>query len=99
FYRPQNAPSDWERTDLYRQAAAIPGVTICRDEEGAEARYFHAATSGQTLLYDEAGRLLFSGGITAARGHEGDNDGQQTLIALLNDSTAKHTTIRKQTPT
>jgi hypothetical protein len=47
------------------------------------ARQFHATTSGQTLLYSPAGSLMFSGGITAARGHEGDNVGESTIVALL----------------
>ena len=46
-------------------------------------------TSGQTLLYDEDGRLAFSGGITGARAHAGDNLGRQSLVALLNREPAK----------
>ena len=33
-----------------------------------EARCFHAMTSGQTVLYDAAGRLLFNGPIVGMRG-------------------------------
>ena len=57
---------------------------MLRDDDGAEARRFGAETSGQTLLYDEHGALLFSGGITGARGHAGDNAGRASLVALLN---------------
>jgi hypothetical protein len=46
------------------------------------------------LLYDTAGRLLFSGGITAARGHSGDNAGREAIVALL----AGAPTDRTQTP-
>ena len=35
------------------------------------------------LLFAADGRLLFSGGITAARGHEGASSGQDELIAFL----------------
>lgn len=94
FYRPRQASADWARTDLYRQAAAIPGVTTLMDEEGAEARRFHALTSGQTMLYDREGQRQFSGGITSARGHEGDNSGEAALEALLNHRAAAQT----QTP-
>jgi hypothetical protein len=55
-----------------------------RDVDGLEARSFGAATSGQTLLYDKRGALLFSGGITGARAHQGDNVGRRSLVALLN---------------
>ena len=85
FLRPPGFPPDWEDTDLWRSAAAIPGVRAIRDDAGGEARRFRAATSGQTLLYDADGRLLFSGGITASRGHAGDNTGRSVIVALLTE--------------
>jgi len=54
-----------------------------RDDDGVEAARFGAATSGQVILYDRDGRLLFSGGITASRGHAGDNDGRDAIVSLL----------------
>jgi hypothetical protein len=48
-----------------------------------EARRFHAATSGETFLFDASGKLLFQGGVTASRGHEGENIGRSTLTALV----------------
>ena len=50
---------------------------------------FHAETSGQTALYDATGNLLFSGGITSARGHEGDNDGRAAVVSLLTSDGAE----------
>jgi hypothetical protein len=73
----------WEDTDLWRQAAAIPGVTVIRDDDGHEAGLFRAETSGQTFLYAPDGALLFTGGTTGARGHAGDNTGRSALLALL----------------
>jgi hypothetical protein len=64
-------------------AAAIPGVHVISDERGAQARMFGALVSGQTLLYSATGSLLFSGGITGARGHEGDNPGRTVLTSML----------------
>jgi hypothetical protein len=69
-------------TDLERRAADIRGVDVVEDD-GTEAIRFHAYTSGQTLLYGPDGRLLFNGGITVARGHEGDNGGRSAVEALL----------------
>ena len=43
------------------------------DRDAAIARRFGALTSGHALLYDEAGRLRFSGGLTRARGEAGDS--------------------------
>lgn len=86
--KPDGLGDEWDRTDLWRSAAAIPGVQVMDDDGGREGERFGAATSGQTLLYDAAGRLVFSGGITAARGHEGDNDGRSALVALLTTGVA-----------
>lgn len=83
FVRPPGVPRGWERTDLWRQAAAIPSVTVISDDAGREAARFGAATSGQTMLYDRDGALEFSGGITAARGQYGNSAGSIAIVALL----------------
>lgn len=83
FTRPSAAEAGWEKTDLFQSAAGIPGVTAHSDPGGAEAALFGAATSGQALVYDAAGVLRFSGGITASRGHEGDNLGLSSIISLV----------------
>jgi hypothetical protein len=84
FYRPGNFPRDWASGDLWRGAAAIPGVSVQEDLDGALARRFGAETSGYVLLYDHHGQLLFKGGITGSRGHAGDNAGEDAILALLN---------------
>jgi hypothetical protein len=83
FLKPSQFIDGWEKTDLWRTASSLPNVTIVRDDDGREAEHFGAVTSGQTLLYDASGTLIFSGGITGARGHAGDNAGRAALIALL----------------
>jgi hypothetical protein len=83
FVKPPGFADEWEKTDLWSSAAAIPGVEVVRDEGGFEALRFRAATSGQATLYDRGGRLLFSGGITGARGHAGDNAGRAAIVSLL----------------
>jgi hypothetical protein len=83
FLKPVGVSSAWEQTDLWKTAAAIPGVTLVRDDDGREARRFGSETSGQTLLYDGNGTLRFSGGITGSRAHAGDNAGRRSLVALL----------------
>jgi hypothetical protein len=81
--RPEGAADGWEHTDLHRAADAIPEVTVRTDVDGHESRRFGAATSGQVFLYSGNGELLFSGGITAARGHNGDNAGRAAIEAIL----------------
>ena len=84
FIKPEGFSKNWEETDLWQSAARIPGVEVVPDGDGREAQLFHAATSGQTVLYDPQGRLLFSGGITRSRGHFGDNAGQASIVSLVN---------------
>jgi hypothetical protein len=83
FVKPSGAGADWDDTDLRRSAAAIPGVTVLTDENGNEARRFGAETSGHTLVFDRDGTLVFSGGITATRGHAGANAGESAVVAAL----------------
>jgi hypothetical protein len=82
FLDPPGFDGSWTKTDLWQSAMAIRRVSATVDH-GREARLFRAATSGQTMVYGGDGRLLFSGGITAARGHYGDNAGTQAIAALL----------------
>lgn len=84
FLKPAGSSEAWEKTDLWQSASRILGVKVIPDDEGREARLFHAATSGQTVLYDRDGRLLFRGGITSSRGHFGDNAGQASIISIVN---------------
>lgn len=89
FLKPPDFTEEWKKTDLWYSAANIPGVQVVEDEDGAEAKLFNASTSGQTLLYDADGKLLFSGGITGARGHSGDNAGRGAIVSLLNEGAAE----------
>jgi hypothetical protein len=94
FLKPASLPDEWTQTDSWRQAAAIRGVSVLADLDGALARRFGAETSGYVVLFDTKGRLLFQGGITAGRGHSGDNPGASLILASL----AGHGPNLKQTP-
>lgn len=83
FWSPHGYSKTWARTELYEEAKAIPGVQVILDTDGVTARRFGAVTSGETLLYAPSGRLLFHGGLTGSRGHEGDNSGLSAVTALL----------------
>jgi hypothetical protein len=84
FMKPYGFGLDWEKTDLWKTATSLPGVSVIRDDEGVEATRFGVLTSGQTVLYDATGALVFSGGITGARAHAGNNAGRASIVALLN---------------
>jgi hypothetical protein len=87
---PRGAPAGWENTDLFQRARSMAGVQAVLDIEGVEARRFHALTSGQTAVYAADGTLLFSGGMTAARGHEGDSAGRAYILASLDGAHLPH---------
>jgi hypothetical protein len=85
---PKGSSDNWLHTDLWRSAESIPGVIVQADEDGNEAANFQATTSGQVVLYDAGGKLLFRGGITSSRGHYGDNTGLSAILKLLNNEPA-----------
>lgn len=88
FTTPAGFPSDWMKTDLWETASSTPGVTCFADADGRETGLFRAQVSGETLLYDSAGQLLFHGGLTASRGHEGDNAGREAIESFLTGDAA-----------
>lgn len=90
FVRPPGVPNGWEKAGNWRTAAAIPEVYMVVDENGAEARRFGATTSGHVQLFDADGILKFSGGITGARSHAGDNAGADTVQSWLRRGIADH---------
>jgi hypothetical protein len=94
FVRPWKFGDEWEKTDLWRKTESIHGITMSVDYGGVEASRFGSQTSGQVMLYNPQGELLFSGGITAARGHAGDNEGRTAIAALLTHGQA----ARAETP-
>ena len=97
FVEPPGFAGSWAKTDLWNDAGLIPGVTRVIDD-GREARLFNAATSGQTMVYDARGNLLFTGGITNARGHFGDNDGIRSIAMIINDGAPAKDAAVTRTP-
>jgi len=84
FFRlPEPESAEWMNTERWHQAREIPRAAVAGDPNGNLAARFGAKTSGHVLLYDGAGRLLYSGGITAARAREGESPGGETVVALL----------------
>jgi hypothetical protein len=88
FVLPEGESDDWAKTDLWRRAEQIEGVTPILDRTGVEAARFRVVTSGDALLYSPDRALLFHGGITPSRGHEGDNVGRWRIVQWMNGVTA-----------
>src|SRR5205085_5189699 len=75
------------QSQLWRDAAAIDGVTCLVDSTAIASRIFGARTSGQVFLYDQNGALRFSGGITPSRDHRGNNAGIDAITGFLDTGT------------
>jgi hypothetical protein len=61
----------------------IAGVDVQDDWDGEKARLFGAKTSGETLIYNSAGRLVFEGGLTMLRGQAGGEAALRTVTDVL----------------
>lgn len=88
FVKPAGASAGWEKSPLWDVASEIPGVSVICDGDGRLASRFHVTTSGHAVLYDKSSQLIFSGGITASRGHYGSNSASDSLIALVNNESS-----------
>lgn len=83
FVRPPGVPIDWEKRSLWDQVSRIPFVNRFVDDGGIEAKRFGALTSGAVQLFGPDGRIMFEGGITAARNHSGDNVGATAVVEWM----------------
>jgi hypothetical protein len=75
--------NDLMNTELWRQIQAIPGAHSRIDPDGLLSKRFGTFTSGETLIYSPNGELIFSGGITATRGHPGDSPGSNAIREII----------------
>lgn len=93
FLEPTTKPANWQESSESRKLAeSIPRVTVLDDKDGVEAKRLNSVTSGQTLLYGRDGQLLFSGGITAARGQIGNSLGSDAIVSTLQNQTVTTST-------
>ena len=82
-YKPAAEPDSWiESSSLESVRKLHPEIVI--DPDGAEAKRLGMTTSGQVIVYDAGRNLVFDGGITGSRAHEGDNLGEQLALAQIN---------------
>jgi hypothetical protein len=90
--KPHGMGDGWTHSETWSTASHMAGVNVVTDDEGSEAELFGASTSGYTVVYDASGKLLFTGGITRARGHVGDNLGRERVLSLVQTGTADAST-------
>jgi hypothetical protein len=94
FFRPKGKDEAWIKGTIWKQATSLTDVEVTIDRDEFESNAFHAVTSGQAYYFDAAGVMRFSGGITPARGHVGENDGVRAIQTLASQRSAEIT----QTP-
>lgn len=83
FGLPSGSPGSWSQGELWDTARAIRGARVISDPDCRESVRFGALTSGYVTLYDMSGVLMFAGGMTPARGHQGNNPGLDRLRAVI----------------
>ncbi len=76
-----------------RQLQDVQGLRAWYDDGASLSRRFGVLTSGHVLIYDPSGRLLYSGGITPARGHRGENFGRSAVLAALRGERTERTGV------
>ena len=79
---------DWLNTSLVRHLKQNPYIHEFIDKNNSEIKRFGVKTSGHALLYNDTGKLIYSGGITGARGQAGDNIGTSGVFMSLVNNTA-----------
>jgi hypothetical protein len=83
FYTPTAAATnDWANSPMLEECRQM-NCRIRPDPDGRLAASLGSLNSGTVVLYDGHGRLRYTGGITAARGHEGDNPGERAIVEIL----------------
>jgi hypothetical protein len=90
---PEIHSSEWTETETMRRAAQLPDARVFIDSAGFEAKRFGAVTSGTIMFFDASGRRLYTGGVTVARGIEGQNAGLDAIESLVRGKTVAATNI------
>lgn len=80
---PSAPPPAWDAAAAAALRRALPPATTIDDRDGELARRLGMLTSGHLLLYGSDGTLRFHGGVTAGRGHRGDNPAARALARAL----------------
>ena len=92
FFFPQRdlqEPRAWQSSPLVHAVQQSPEVSMHIDEGGTTIDMFHAQTSGECFAYSPQGELVFAGGLTVSRGHEGINEGTAGLERSLRSPCAE----------
>ena len=90
-YQPAGAAADWLDTKSIRTSRERLGAEVIADADGAMAQRLGMSVSGSVVLYSPEGTAEFFGGLTSARGHEGDSSGKDAVTAIVLGKPALYT--------
>ncbi|QEG20794.1 hypothetical protein [Mariniblastus fucicola] len=90
-YRPESAPDSWIESSSTAILRKFEGTVIDPDAEASVSRQFGARVSGHVFVYDGNDKLVFSGGITPGRGHEGYCEASLQFVRSVNGATTEST--------
>ena len=79
FY-PQDRGESWAESALTDYVTAFADAALIPDRNGDACLRYGVTTSGHLMLFDRHDRLVFSGGITPGRAHEGDCISSKDLL-------------------
>lgn len=84
-YYPSQMSADpsWDQSMTMNAFRIIPSAAFIKDLDGSIALKFHMLTSGHSRVYSPENKLLFCGGITLSRAHEGDNIASAGMLSAL----------------
>lgn len=94
---PSAPPPAWDAAAAAALRRELPAATTIDDRDGEIAQRLGLHTSGHLLLYGSDGTLRFDGGVTAGRGHRGDNPAARALARALAGAGTR-TTSPRETP-
>ena len=87
-YCPADQDDSWVESVTTSALKGLADERLVVDKSGELTRRFGVIVSGHLLLYNSQGDLIFNGGITPYRGHEGDSPASKDLLDRVN---SKHT--------
>ncbi len=81
LFDPGQLDQDWHGSPLWKKTASLPDVEVIGDPNGRETYAFGTRRSGQIFLYDERGKLVFSGGLAPTPGLVVKSEGWRAVQA------------------
>jgi hypothetical protein len=85
FYKPQFETDQSVKDSSLWKRLLDTRANLLIDNDGVESKLFNSKTSGQTFLFSPEGSMIFSGGITESRGHEGESIGEDIILQYVNN--------------